>query len=154
MRYYDFAPLSRSSIGFDRLFDLINDSQDLGSQDNHPPYDIRQTDEDNYVIALALPGFSPKEVTITAQQNRLTVAGEKADSSASGQTYLHQGIQTRPFEQHFNLADHVEVQDASFENGLLEIRLHRRIPETMKPRRIEIGESQQKPDRAKMRSVT
>jgi len=106
MRYYDFAPLSRSSIGFDRLFDLINESQDLGSQDNHPPYDIRQKDEDNFVIALALPGFSPKEVTITAQQNRLTVAGEKAEPSAQDQVYLHQGIKTRPFEQHFNLADH------------------------------------------------
>jgi len=142
MRTYDFAPLWRSSIGFDRLFDLINDAQRLDNQDNYPPYDIVRTGEDSYRISLALAGFSPDEIAITAQQNKLTISGHKADQEAEANPdhqYLHQGILARPFERQFNLEDHVEVERASFENGLLQIELARKIPEAMKPRRIEIG---------------
>jgi molecular chaperone IbpA len=141
MRTYDFAPLWRSSIGFDRLFDLLNDTQKLETQDNYPPYDIVRTGEETYRISLALAGFSPVDVTVTVQQNMLTVAGRKSEQATqkSGQEYLYQGIAAREFERQFSLEDHVEVANASFENGLLQINLVRRIPEAMKPRRIEIG---------------
>jgi molecular chaperone IbpA len=144
MRTYDFAPLWRSSVGFDRLFELINDTQRLDSQDNYPPYDIVRTGDDSYRISLALAGFSPDDVTITAQQNKLTIVGRKAIEHGEPQPdheFLYQGISARPFERQFNLEDHVEVEHASFENGLLQIELARKIPEAMKPRRIEIGSS-------------
>jgi len=146
MRTYDFAPLWRSSIGFDRLFDLLNDTQRLETQDNYPPYDIVRTGEETYRISLALAGFSPEDVTVTVQQNMLTVTDRKPEQPAhkSGHEYLYQGIAAREFERQFSLEDHVEVDDASFENGLLQINLVRRIPEAMKPRRIEIGAD--KPD--------
>ena len=131
MRTYDFAPLWRSSVGFDRLFDLINETQRLDTQDNYPPYDIVRTGENTYRISLALAGFSPDEISITAQQNRLTVAGSKPENEAGAtpeHAYLHQGIAARPFERQFNLEDHVEVEGASFENGLLQIDLARKIP--------------------------
>ena len=152
MRTYDFAPLWRSSVGFDRLFDLINDTQRLDAQDNYPPYDIVRTGENAYRISLALAGFSPDEITITAQQNRLTVAGSKTEHTgrqAPEHEYLHQGISARSFERQFNLEDHVEVEGASFENGLLQIELARKIPEAMKPRRIDIGTSARKPEKMK-----
>jgi molecular chaperone IbpA len=141
MRTYDFAPLWRSSIGFDRLFDLLTDTQRLETQDNYPPYDIVRTGEETYCISLALAGFSPEDVSVTVQQNMLTVAGRKSEqaSQKSGPEYLYQGIAAREFERQFSLEDHVEVENASFENGLLQINLVRRIPEAMKPRRIEIG---------------
>ncbi len=139
MRTYDFSPLWRSSIGFDRVFDLLNDnSRLLEGQSDWPPYDIARTGEDTYRITLALAGFSPDEISITAQQNLLTVAGRKA--AASNQEFLHQGIAARPFEHRFSLEDHVEVENASLENGLLHVDLVRRIPEAMKPRRIVIGQ--------------
>jgi molecular chaperone IbpA len=153
MRTYDFAPLWRSSVGFDRLFDLINDTQRLETQDNYPPYDIVRTGDDTYRISLALAGFSPDEINITAQQNKLTVQGSKAgheSGSRPDHEYLYQGISARPFERHFNLEDHVEVDGASFENGLLQIELARKIPEAMKPRRIDVaGASTRKSDKMK-----
>jgi molecular chaperone IbpA len=151
MRTYDFAPLWRSSVGFDRLFDLINDTQLLDAQDSYPPYDIVRTGENAYRISVALAGFTPDEISITAQQNRLTVAGNKAEHKA-GPTpeheYLHQGISAQ-----FNLEDHVEVEGASFENGLLQIELARKIPEAMKPRRIEIGAGASTRKTDKMKTV-
>jgi molecular chaperone IbpA len=139
MRTYDFAPLTRSSIGFDRLFDLINqNAQQLSGQEaGFPPYDIARTGEDSYRITLAVAGFAPDEIAVTAQQNLLSVAGNKADDAK--QEYLHRGISTRNFDRQFNLADHVEVTGATHENGLLQIDLVRRIPEAMKPRRIAIN---------------
>jgi molecular chaperone IbpA len=142
MRTYDFAPLWRSSIGFDRLFELINDTQRLDTQDNYPPYDIVRTGEDSYRISLALAGFAPDDITITAQQNKLTISGRKAVEEAEHE-YLYRGISARPFERQFNLEDHVEVERASFDNGLLQVDLVRKIPEAMKPRRVEIGSGQQ-----------
>jgi len=148
MRTYDFAPLWRSSIGFDRLFDLINDTQRLETQDNYPPYDIVRTGEDSYRIALAVAGFAPEEITITVQQNKLTIAGRKPESApktSPNREVLYQGISARPFERQFGLDDHVEVQAASYENGLLQVDLMRKIPEAMKPRRIEIRSASDTP---------
>ena len=138
MRTFDFAPLWRSTIGFDRLFDLINETQRLEA-DNYPPYDVLRTGEDSYRINLAVAGFSPDEITITAQHNKLTIAGRKAEPAAKAdQEMLYHGISARPFERNFNLDNHVEVQAASFEHGLLQVDLVRRVPEAMKPRKIAI----------------
>jgi len=136
MRTYDFSPLWRSTVGFDRMFDLIN-NEIPNVQDTYPPYDIARTGEESYRISLALAGFTPEQVTVTAQQNRLTVSGRKGDNGK--QEYIYQSIATRPFERHFSLADHVQVEGATFVNGLLQIDLVRKVPEAMKPRRIEIG---------------
>ena len=136
MRTYDFTPLWRSTIGFDRLFDLLDETQ-RATEDNYPPYNIERLGEDRYQISLALAGFGPDEIAITAEQNVLTVEGRKADKEQ--REYLYQGISARPFRRQFNLADYVQVKGASFDNGLLRIELFREIPEAMKPRRIAIG---------------
>jgi molecular chaperone IbpA len=136
MRTYDFAPLWRSTIGFDRLFDLLDETQ-RATEDNYPPYNIERLGEDRYQISLALAGFGPDEIAITAEQNVLTVEGRKADKEQH--EYIYQGISARPFKRQFNLADYVQVKSASFDNGLLRIELVREIPEAMKPRRIAIG---------------
>jgi len=137
MRNFDLTPLWRSTVGFDRLFDLIDDSLRLAGEDNYPPYNIERTGEDEYRISLALAGFMPEEITVTAEQNMLTVEGRKAEKA--DHEYLYQGISARQFRRQFNLADHVEVKGASFENGLLQINLVRELPEAMKPRRIAIA---------------
>jgi len=134
---FDLTPLWRSTIGFDRLFDLLENSMRPMGEENYPPYNIERTGEDGYQISLAVAGFAPDDVTVTAEQNVLTVEGRKADKG--DHEYLHQGISARPFRRVFNLADHVQVKDASFENGLLKIRLVREVPEAMKPRRIPIA---------------
>lgn len=138
MRTYDFTPLWRSTVGFDRLFDLINNNSQMAEgQDNYPPYDITRTGEESFRISLALAGFSSNDITITAQQNLLTIAGRKPESP--NQDYVYQGISAQPFERKFSLADYVEVEAATYENGLLQIDLVRRLPEKMKPRRVEIA---------------
>ncbi|MHC2330993.1 Hsp20 family protein [Bradyrhizobium sp. USDA 4454] len=136
MRTYDFTPLWRSSIGFDRLFDLLDETQHR-SEDNYPPYNIERLGEDRYQISVALAGFGQDEVSVTAEQNVLTVEGRKSDKNQ--REYLYQGISARPFKRQFNLADYVQVKSATFDNGLLRIELVREIPEAMKPRRIAIG---------------
>jgi molecular chaperone IbpA len=136
MRTYDFTPFSRSAIGFDRLFELLN-TQAADAADNYPPYDIVRTGDDSFRISLAVAGFAPSDITVTAQQNLLTVVGRK--SEADNAQYLYQGISARSFERRFNLADHVEVDSATFENGMLQVSLMRKIPEAMKPRRIDIN---------------
>jgi molecular chaperone IbpA len=138
MRTYDFAPLWRSTIGFDRLFDLLDETQ-RGSEDNYPPYNIERLAENRYQISLAVAGFSPDELTVTAEQNVLTVEGRK--DGKEQHEYLYQGISARPFKRQFNLADYVQVKSAGFDNGLLRIELVREVPEAMKPRRITIGGS-------------
>ena len=137
MRTFDPTPLWRSTIGFDRFFDLLDQSTRLTAEDGYPPYNIERTGENHYRISLALAGFTPDQVTITAEQNVLTVEGAKPTKAES--EYLYQGIATRPFRRVFNLADHVQVNGASFENGLLMVDLVRELPEAMKPRRIPIG---------------
>ena len=137
MRTFDPTPYWRSTVGFDRLFDMLDQTSHLQANDTYPPYNIERADEDNYRISLALAGFSPDDVTITAEQNVLTVEGAKAQKP--GNEYLYQGISARPFRRVFNLADYVQVKGASFENGLLKIDLVREVPEAMKPRRIAIS---------------
>jgi molecular chaperone IbpA len=136
---FDPTLLWRSTVGFDRLFDLMNESARWSGEDSYPPYNIERADEDHYRISLALAGFSPDEITITAEQNVLTVEGSKAQKPQT--EYLYQGISARPFRRAFNLADYVQVRGASFEDGLLKIDLVREVPEAMKPRRIAINGS-------------
>jgi molecular chaperone IbpA len=136
MTTFDLAPLWRSTVGFDRLFNLLEDSVEW-TEDNYPPYNIERAEEDRYRISLALAGFSPDEVTITAEQNVLTVEGRKA--SKGTHQYLYQGISWRPFRRQFNLAEYVQVKGASFEDGMLKIDLLREVPEALKPRQIPIN---------------
>jgi molecular chaperone IbpA len=136
MRTYDFSPLWRSTIGFDRLFDLAEIAQRAG-EDNYPPYNIERLAEDRYQITLAVAGFSPNEISVTAEYNVVTVEGSKAERVEH--EYLHRGISARPFKRQFELADYVHVKSAAFDNGLLKIELVREIPEAMKPRRIAIN---------------
>ena len=136
MRSYDFTPLWRSTIGFDRLFDLAETAQHA-AEDNYPPFNIERLAEDRYQITLAVAGFAPEEIDITAEQNQLTVEGTKKDKQ--DRDYMHRGISLRPFKRQYSLADYVRVQGANFDNGLLKIELVREIPEAMKPRKIEIN---------------
>jgi molecular chaperone IbpA len=135
MRSYDFAPLWRSTIGFDRLLDLVDTAARAG-EDNYPPYNIERLGEDRYQISLAVAGFSPDEIAVTAEQNVVTIEGSKSDTAEH--EYLYRGISARPFKRVFNLADYVQVKSAAFDNGLLKIELVREVPEAMKPRRIAI----------------
>lgn len=134
MRTYDLSPLWRSTVGFDRLFDLANDA--IPSSENYPLYDIERTGEDQYQISFALAGFAPEDITITAEQSALTVEGRKARNG--DRDYLYQGIPVQPFRRVFNLSEYIEVKDATFDNGMLRIPLVRALPEAMKPRRIAI----------------
>src|ERR1700754_1253337 len=138
MRTYDFSPLWRSTIGFDRLFDLVETAQRAG-EDNYPPYNIERLAEDRYQISLAVAGFAPGDIAITAEQNVVTIEGSKPDKAEGD--FLYRGISARHFKRQFNLADYVQVKNAAFDNGLLKIELVREIPEAMKPRRIAINGS-------------
>ncbi|EKF40795.1 small heat shock protein HspB [Nitratireductor indicus C115] len=133
---FDFTPLFRSSVGFDRMLHALEAANRVESIDNWPPYDIARLGEDDYRITMAVAGFSQDELTITQEQNLLIVAGQK--SGDDNVEYLHRGIAGRSFQRRFQLADHVRVENASLVNGLLTIELKREIPEEMKPRRIEI----------------
>jgi molecular chaperone IbpA len=139
MRTYDFAPLWRSTVGFDRLFDLAQAAAQHAGEDNYPPYNIERLGEDSYQISLAVAGFSPEEISITAEQNVVTIEGNKPEKAE--REFLYRGISTRHFKRQFNLADYVQVKNASFDNGLLQIELVREIPEAMKPRKIAINGS-------------
>ena len=138
MRTYDFSPLWRSTVGFDRLFDLAEMAQRAG-EDNYPPYNIERLAEDRYQISLAVAGFAPSDIAITAEQNVVTIEGSKSEKAE--REFMYRGISTRQFKRQFNLADYVQVKNASFDNGLLKIELVREIPEAMKPRRIAINGS-------------
>lgn len=135
---FDFAPYRRSTVGFDRLFNLLEAG--ARDEDGYPPFDIVKDGDDSYRITLSVAGFRPEDIEVLAQQNLLTVTGERAEDDGTGE-YLHRGIAARPFERRFQLADFIEAGTASFENGLLSIALKRVVPEAMKPRRIEIGGS-------------
>lgn len=141
MRTYDFSPYYRSSIGFDRMLDLLGAPQRPDTDETWPPYDIERQDEDRYAITMAVAGFTQDEISIMAEANALLVEGRKKDDD-SGRNFLHRGIAQRAFRRQFDLADFVKVTGASLEHGLLRIDLEREIPEAMKPRRIEIGKSQ------------
>jgi len=141
---FDFAPYRRSTVGFDRLFDLLESGARGEAPEGYPPFDIARDGEDSYRIMLAVAGFRSDEIEIVAQQNLLIVTGKRAEEKDEGQ-YLHRGIAARPFERRFQLADFVEVRSADLENGLLTIALQRVVPEAMKPRKIEVGGGQAQP---------
>jgi molecular chaperone IbpA len=134
MRTYDLPTLRRSTVGFDRLLNLVNDAT---ADDNYPSFDVERIGENRYLISLALAGFTPEEIALTAEQSALTVEGRKAGNE--DRDYLHQGISMRSFRRVFNLSEHMQVKDATFDNGLLKIVLMRDMPEAMKPRRIAIA---------------
>ena len=141
---FDFAPFRRSTVGFDRLFDMLENSNMGQAQENYPPFDLIRKGENDYCIELAVAGFKPEEIDITAQQNVLLVSGRKkedSDGGSGGNNYIYRGIATRSFERRFALADHIQVRGADMKDGLLAIELVREIPEAMKPRKINIGES-------------
>jgi molecular chaperone IbpA len=135
----DFSPLYRSTVGFDRLFDMLDQSARGDAAPNWPPYNIERTGEDDYRITMALAGFAPDEIELVQKESALLVAGHKNPDQQRGVEVLHRGIATRSFRQTFSLAQHVRVTAASFEHGLLTIELKREVPEALKPRRIEIG---------------
>ena len=137
MRNLNLDPFWRTSVGFDRLFDLMDESLRLEPEDHYPPCNIVRTGENTYRISLAVAGFKPEQINVTVEQNTLAITG-RADQKRDPSEYLYHGIAGRPFERRFNLADYVEVKGASLEDGLLQIDLERELPEAMKPRRIDI----------------
>jgi molecular chaperone IbpA len=142
---FDFSPFRRSTVGFDRLFDMLENSSLGNGGENYPPFDLVKTGDNQYQIDLAVAGFKPDEIDITAQQNVLIVSGKKKDESENkGSDYVYRGIATRSFERRFALADHIQVKGADMKDGLLSIDLVREIPEAMRPKKIEIGGSQKK----------
>jgi molecular chaperone IbpA len=142
MRAIDFAPLYRSTVGFDRLFSMLDNMGQPEAAPTYPPYNIERTGENAYRISMAVAGFADSELSIESRENTLTVKGEKTETKEEGEKeYLFRGIAARSFERRFQLADHVEVKSANLENGLLHIELVREIPEAMKPRKIEIAKA-------------
>jgi molecular chaperone IbpA len=135
---FDFSPYRRSTVGFDRLFDFLENAA-RAEQDNYPPFDIEKVSDDSYRITLAVAGFRQNEIDITARQNLLVITGRKAENRNRDGNYLHMGIATRAFERRFELADFVRVENAELRDGLLSVELVREIPEAMKPRKIEIN---------------
>jgi molecular chaperone IbpA len=135
---FDFGDVRRSSVGFDRLFDMLENSNFAG--ENYPPFDLIKLDENRFLIQVAVAGFGRDDIEITSQQNQLLVRGQKADEN--GSHYVHRGIANRSFERRFALADHIQVRGADLKDGMLSIELVREIPEAMKPRSIKIGSGQ------------
>lgn len=141
---FDFSPFRRSSVGFDRLFDMLENSSFGQTQENYPPFDLIKEGENEYRIELAVAGFKPDELDITAQQNVLIVSGRKREESdEKDSNYIYRGIANRSFERRFALADHIQVRGADIKDGLLSIELVREIPEAMKPKKINIGSADQ-----------
>ncbi len=142
MRHFDFAPLYRSTVGFDRLANILEQvaTTDV-SQATYPPYNIEKTGEDAYRITIAVAGFAEDELDVEARDGQLIVTGRKTETDDKS-NFLHRGIATRAFERRFQLADHVRAQQAVTQNGLLHIDLVREVPEALKPRRIQIGSKQ------------
>lgn len=142
MRNIDFSPIFRSSVGFDRMAQVLDHhlrATEVGTQPSYPPYNIERLDEDNYRVTMAVAGFGEDDITITAQNNSLLITGKLDDKGdADSRTYLHRGIAARAFERRFDLAEHIQVTAAELSNGLLHVALVRDVPEAMKPRRIDI----------------
>lgn len=139
MRHVDFSPLYRSTVGFDRLFTMLDSLAQPDQSQTYPPYNIERTGDNSYRITMAVAGFGEDDLSIEAREHALTVKGEKADNKDDGEgEFLYRGIAKRTFERRFQLAEYVEVKGAKLENGLLHVDLVREIPEAMKPRRIEI----------------
>ena len=139
MRAFDFAPLLRSSVGFENLNRLADLATRGDASDAYPPYNIEKTGEGAYRISMAVAGFAEAELDLTVQENMLIVTGKATEGDSAGREYLHRGIAKRAFERRFQLADTIKVIGASYEHGLLNIDLVREVPEHKKPRKIEIG---------------
>jgi len=140
MTTFDFSPLFRHTIGFDRMAQMLDHSTRVENVNSYPPYNIETRGENHYRITMAVAGFSQDEIDIEFEKNTLTVSGRKSEeTAASSSEYLYQGIANRAFKRSFKLADHIKVSDASMENGLLHINLELEIPEEMKPRKISIS---------------
>ena len=139
MTRFDFTPYRRSTVGFDRLFELLETTGRAAQNENYPPFNIERTGENDYKITVAVAGFKTDEIDIVAQQNLLIVTGSKQGESNDNRDFLHMGIATRNFERRFQLADHIHVIDADMADGLLIITLVREVPEALKPRKIAIG---------------
>lgn len=139
MNRFDFTPYRRNTVGFDRLFELLENNGRAPQNENYPPFNIERTGENDYQVTIAVAGFKPEEIEITAQQNMLVVAGKKEAESNDNRDFLHMGIASRNFERKFQLADHIHVTDADMADGLLTIMLVREVPEALKPRKISIG---------------
>lgn len=139
MSRFDFTPYRRSTVGFDRLFDLLESQARTNAGDNYPPFNIARQGEDNYRITLAVAGFRAADIDITAQQNLLVVQGKKREETADGSELIHVGIANRGFDRRFELADFVRVENADLADGLLTIDLVREVPEAMKPKKIAIN---------------
>jgi len=139
MSRLDFTPYRRSTVGFDRLFDMLESQARANSGDNYPPFNISKSGEDNYRITLAVAGFRPQDIDITAQANLLTVQGKKRDDIDDGAELLHVGIANRGFERRFELADYVRVENADLADGLLIVDLVREVPDAMKPKKIAVN---------------
>jgi len=137
MRTFDLSPLYRSTVGFDRLFNMLDGPAGFDAGTGYPPYNIERLSENAYEITMAVAGFGEGDIEIEVKENALTVSGNKTEEDESRE-FLHRGIATRAFERRFQLADHVQVKGAKLENGLLTVELERVIPEALKPRRIEI----------------
>ncbi|HEY8950248.1 MAG TPA: Hsp20 family protein [Rhizomicrobium sp.] len=137
---FDFSPLSRSTVGFDRLFDTLGQIAQYDAGQSYPPYNIERTAENRYRVTVAVAGFGEKDLNVEVKDNVLTIAGKHDDAEKSeGKSVLYQGIAGRAFERKFQLADHVEVRGAKLENGLLHVDLEQIVPEEKKPRRIAIN---------------
>jgi len=142
MRSFDFAPFYRSTVGFDRLFSMLDQAGGVeGSVPSYPPYNIERSGENDYRISVAVAGFTDADLSIEVKENTLRIRGEQTDDEEKSGDVLYQGIAARNFERSFQLADHVQVKGASLENGLLHVDLVREIPEAMKPRAIPIASS-------------
>ena len=139
MSRFDFTPYRRSTVGFDRLFDLLENQARSNAGDNYPPFNIERRGDDEYRITLAVAGFRPHDIDITAQQNLLTVQGKKREDDGEAGQMLHVGIANRGFERRFELADYVRVASADLADGLLIIDLVREVPEAMKPKKIAVN---------------
>ena len=135
---FDLTPLYRSTVGFDRLARMLDEASSVEAT-TYPPYNIELLSEDEYRITMAVAGFGPADVNIEVKGAALTVSGKKPDKPETKVEYLHQGIASRAFERRFQIADHVQVQGASLENGLLHILLKREVPEALKPRTIPVN---------------
>ena len=150
MRTFDLAPLYRSTVGFDRLFSMLDQTGGFEATPGYPPYNIERTGENTYRISIAVAGFGQDELSIESKENTLTVRGEKQEKQESNSEVLYQGIAARAFERVFQLADYVQVKSAALENGLLHVELVREIPEAKKPRNVPIGNGAGKKEQAQV----
>ncbi|WP_299813570.1 Hsp20 family protein [uncultured Jannaschia sp.] len=144
MRTYDFTPLYRASVGFDRMASLLDRAMTADTATTYPPYNIEKLGENEYRISIAVAGFTDDELSIESRENAVVVTARKEETDER-RTYLHRGIATRAFEKSFQLADHVQVTGARHADGMLHIELERQVPEALKPRRIEIAKGASAP---------